>query len=100
MNKQVAGTWHYNSLKRPFVSQVEGGSLGGLKWEIRTFRMNFSRWWQLKYFLCSPQKLGKIQILTIIFFKWSETANYIVLEVMKQEFERLHPCDKLFCAHF
>ena len=35
----------------------------------------FSRWWQLKDFLCSPRKLGKIPILTSIFFRWVETTN-------------------------
>ena len=34
-----------------------------------------SRWWQLKYFSFSPRKLGKIPILTIIFFRWVETTN-------------------------
>ena len=33
------------------------------------------RWWQLKYVLCSPRKLGKWSNLTIIFFNWVETTN-------------------------
>ena len=34
-----------------------------------------SEWWQLKYFLCSPRKLGNISNLTIIFFKGVETLK-------------------------
>ena len=37
--------------------------------------IRLARWWQLKYFLFSPRKLGKIPILTSIFFKWVETTN-------------------------
>ena len=32
-------------------------------------------WWQLQYFWCSPQTLGKISNLTSIFFKRVETTN-------------------------
>ena len=37
----------------------------------------FSRWWQLKYFLCSPRKIGEDEpILTSIFFNWvGSTTN-------------------------
>ena len=35
------------------------------------------RWWQLKYFLFSPRKLGKWSNLTSIFFRWVETTNQI-----------------------
>ena len=37
---------------------------------------NLSRWWQLKYVLCSPRKLGFFVIqfdLRIYFFRWVET---------------------------
>ena len=30
----------------------------------------FTRWWQFKYVLFSPLKLGKFSNLTIIFFRW------------------------------
>ena len=43
-----------------------------------------TRWWQLKHFLCSPRKLGKIPILTSIFFKWGETTNEISNKVRVQ----------------
>ena len=37
-----------------------------------------TRWWQLKYFLFSPRKLGKISILTSIFFRWvGSTTNQL-----------------------
>ena len=37
--------------------------------------MTLSRWWQLKYFLCSPRTLEKSSNLRRIFFKWVETTN-------------------------
>ena len=30
----------------------------------------FSRWWQLKYYLLSPRKLGKMNPFWLIFFNW------------------------------
>ena len=41
----------------------------------------YSRWWQLKYFLFSPQKLGKMSNLTSIFFRWVETTNQYLINV-------------------
>ena len=51
-----AGTWGY------FLRQ-ELTHYGSLTF----FFGPIDRWWQLKYFLFSPRKLGKIPILTIIF---------------------------------
>ena len=47
--------------------------LGG-RWQAK----NISRWWQLKYFLCSPRKLGKIPNLTNIFPRgWNHRLDFI-----------------------
>ena len=35
----------------------------------------FIRWWNFKYFLCSPRKLGMMNPFWLIFFKWVETTN-------------------------
>ena len=56
----------------------EGGHRAGGGLEVLRLRLFFfvvgcwlrrilTRWWQLKYFLFSPRKLGKIAILTNIF---------------------------------
>ena len=39
------------------------------EWTVLGYQSMFSRWWQLKYFLCSPRTLGKISNLTSIFSK-------------------------------
>ena len=42
---------------------------GGRRWENprKIGCKRITRWWQLKYFIFSPRKLGKIPILTQIF---------------------------------
>ena len=41
-------------------------------WTFRTL----TRWWQLKYFLCSPRSLGRWSNLTNIFQRgWNSTTN-------------------------
>ena len=43
---------------------------------VPRFDLKKSRWWQLKHFLFSPRKLGKIPILMSIFFNWvGSTTN-------------------------
>ena len=37
-----------------------------------------------KYFLFSPRKLGKIPILTSIFFRWVETTNQLQLPMIRK----------------
>ena len=73
------------SLKRSFSAPLDGSCPKKVQAnQPKTFRPRnlgltaglrgnqwFTRWWQLKYFLCSPRNLGKmIPILTAIFFKW------------------------------
>ena len=42
-----------------------------------------TRWWQLKYLLFSPRTLGKIPILTSIFFNWvGSTTNSPLVELL------------------
>ena len=41
------------------------------------FSITVSRWWFQIFLLFSPRTLGKIPILTSIFFRWVETTNQI-----------------------
>ena len=65
----------------PAVAQNETKPNGtvmseGLK--VRSMSRPVTRWWQLKYFLFSPRKLGKIPRLTNIFFRWvGSTTNQV-----------------------
>ena len=54
---------------RQMVADVERADLSNISSEIW-----ISRWWQLKYFLCSPRSLGKGSSLTRMFLKWGETS--------------------------
>ena len=41
--------------------------------------MRFARWWFQKLCYFHPLFLGKIPILTIVFFRWVETTNQLVM---------------------
>ena len=70
-------TWHLKMMVSKFgISfsqladfQFEAGSTSGVYWYI-IYDHIWSRWWQLKYLFNFHPYLGKIPILTSIFFKW------------------------------
>ena len=45
----------------------------------RSHETMVTRWWQLKYFLCSPLPGEDEPILTIIFVRWVETTNQVIV---------------------
>ena len=64
LNPQYMGYNLYNVIS----PKNEGFTWVPITSSIWRFIDQLSGWWQLKYFLCSPRKLGKIPILTSIFF--------------------------------
>ena len=65
------------------------------------------RWWQLKYFSCSPRSLGKWSNLTSIFFRWvvqPPTSRDVCLEYFFRELYQkpwwMSPCRKHHVGSF
>ena len=52
----------------------------------RVEKNSWSRWWQLKYFLCSPLTLGKIPIWTNIFQRGWNHQLMIILGILMNEY--------------
>ena len=55
------------------VLEMSSSYCTGIYWMPNSAK---SRWWQLKYFLCSPRKLGKMNPFWLTFFRWvGSTTN-------------------------
>ena len=87
--KQVKGSslkitqeieWHPSRIyPRKWRKFGKSCRLAILGWSCTHKENCFSRWWQLKRFLFSPQSLGRWSNLRSIFFQrgWVETTSYI-----------------------
>ena len=44
----------------PRIHLEDTAAVLGIPWHLNLMMQNYTRWWQLKYFLFSPRKLGKM----------------------------------------
>ena len=77
--------WRFFFLLAWLLRVYTGWNTTQVMWELVHKLWNTrSRWWFRIHTLFSPRKLGKVPILTSIFFRWVETTNQNKNPVIKQ----------------